>query len=98
MIDIRFNRGQFTRCMASGDFVEIAAEFGMAISAIYGQLYNRANPAAAAKFKEYLQAVMCNDSPVWGMDLAYLPAFFASGPAAKIFGKAFEGGQQRDKN
>lgn len=98
MIDICFKKERPERCMVSGDLIEIAAEFGMAISAIYGQLHNRANPAAAAKFKERLQAVMCDDSPVWGVDLADLPAFFASGPAAKIFEKSFEGGQQRDKN
>lgn len=96
MIDIRISeQGRHLRFEASGNLKEVASDFAMAVSVLYGQIACRDSAKAAEAFKFLIQKAFSDESPVWGDDFGSLPTFYASGDMADIIRRAFERGAQR---
>ena len=96
MIDIRISeQGHLSRVEASGNLKEVASDFAMAVSVLYGQIACRDSAKVAEAFKFLIQKAFSDESPVGGDDFEILPTFYASGDMADIIRRAFERGAQR---
>lgn len=85
MIDVKIDKGVSTMTFA-GSGLEIAAEIGMIVHALYTHLYHRAGPTLANGCKGVLLDMLTReDSPVWNANLAkgVGHSFYLDGAAAE---------------
>lgn len=85
MINVKTDKGVHTMTFA-GSGLEIAAEIGVIVHALYTQLYHRAGPAIARGCKEIMRDMLAReDSPVWdvNLDKGVGHSFYLDGAAAE---------------